>query len=54
MLRRDSCSKKVYLSTLESRDHFLRSREDGIANREWTEKFVANLVHAPGSANVAR
>jgi len=34
------------------RDHFLHSHEDGNANREWTDKVIAALVHAPGSANV--
>jgi hypothetical protein len=38
----------------EARNHFLHSHEDGEANREWTDKVIAALVHAPGSANVAR
>jgi hypothetical protein len=36
----------------EARNHFLHSHEDGDANREWTDKVIAALMHAPGSANV--
>lgn len=39
--------------SLEARNHFLRSHEDGDANREWTDKVIASLTHAPGSANIA-
>ena len=38
----------------EARDHFLHSHEDGDSNREWTDKIIAKLMHAPGSANVGR
>jgi hypothetical protein len=41
-------------TSLEGRDHFLHSHEDGDANRVWSDKIVASLTHAPGSANVAR
>ena len=40
--------------TLEARNHFLRSHEDGDENRAWTDKVIASLMHAPGSANVAQ
>ncbi len=40
-------------TSLAARNHFLRTHEDGDANREWTDKVVRSLVHAPGSANVA-
>lgn len=41
-------------TSLAARNHFLHTHEDGDANREWTDKVVRSLVHAPGSANVAR
>lgn len=40
-------------TSLEGRNHFIAEHEDGNANREWTDKVIAALVHAPGSANVA-
>lgn len=40
-------------TSLEGRNHFIAEHEDGNANREWTDKVVASLMHAPGSANVA-
>jgi hypothetical protein len=40
-------------TSLEGRNHFIAEHEDGNANREWTDKVVASLTHAPGSANVA-
>ncbi len=40
-------------TSLDARNHFLRSHEDGNPNREWSDKVVASLTHAPGSANVA-
>jgi hypothetical protein len=39
--------------SLEGRNHFIKEHEDGNANREWTDKVIAVLTHAPGSANVA-
>jgi len=38
----------------EARNHFLHAHEDGDANREWTDKVIAALMHAPGSANVGQ
>ena len=38
---------------LEGRNRFIAEHEDGNENREWTDKVVASLTHAPGSANVA-
>lgn len=40
-------------TSLEGRNHFIAEHEDGNENREWTDKVVASLTHAPGSANVA-
>ena len=40
-------------TSFEARNHFLHSHEDGDANRVWSDKVVASLTHAPGSANVA-
>ena len=40
--------------SLEARNHFIATHEDGDANREWTDKVIASLTHAPGSANIAR
>jgi hypothetical protein len=40
-------------TSLEGRNHFLHSHEDGNAERVWSDKVVASLTHAPGSANVA-
>ena len=40
-------------TSLEGRNHFIAEHEDGNENREWTDKVVASLMHAPGSANVA-
>ncbi len=40
-------------TSLEGRNHFIAEHEDGNANREWSDKVVASLTHAPGSANVA-
>ncbi len=37
----------------EARNYFIATHEDGNANREWTDKVIASLTHAPGSANVA-
>ena len=39
--------------SFEARNHFIAQHEDGNENREWTDKVVASLMHAPGSANVA-
>jgi hypothetical protein len=36
----------------KARDHFLHSHEDGDQHREWTDRIIAALMHAPGSANV--
>ncbi len=38
----------------EARNHFLHAHEGGAENREWTDKVVRSLMHAPGSANVGR
>jgi len=38
---------------LDGRNHFIAEHEDGNANREWTDRVIASLTHAPGSANVA-
>ncbi len=40
-------------TSLDARNHFLHAHEDGNPNREWSDKVVASLTHAPGSANVA-
>jgi hypothetical protein len=40
-------------TSFEARNHFLHSHEDGDAERAWSDKVVASLTHAPGSANVA-
>jgi hypothetical protein len=36
----------------DARNHFIKEHEDGNENREWTDKVIAALTHAPGSANV--
>ena len=38
----------------EARNHFVATHEDGDANRAWTDKVIGSLIHAPGSANIAR
>jgi len=40
-------------TSFEARNQFLHSHEDGDANRAWSDRVVASLTHAPGSANVA-
>lgn len=40
-------------TSFEGRNRFLHEHENGDAKREWTDKVVASLMHAPGSANVA-
>jgi len=40
--------------SLEARNHFLATHENGDGNREWTDKIYRSLTHAPGSANIAR
>ncbi|MGZ8197083.1 MAG: hypothetical protein ACXWVP_01930 [Burkholderiales bacterium] len=39
--------------SLDARNHFIATHEDGDANRAWSDKVVASLTHAPGSANIA-
>lgn len=39
-------------ASLEARNHFLATHEDAPAEREWTDRVVLSLTHAPGSANV--
>lgn len=39
--------------SLQARNHFIATHEDGDVNREWTDEVIARLTHAPGSANVA-
>lgn len=40
-------------TSFEARNHFLHAHEDGEPNRAWSDKVVASLTHAPGSANIA-
>lgn len=40
--------------SLEARNHFLETHEDGDANRAWTDKVFRSFTRAPGSSNVAR
>jgi hypothetical protein len=40
--------------SLEARNYFIATHEDGDENRPWTDKVIASLTHAPGSANIAR
>jgi len=40
--------------SLEARNHFLSSHEDSKENEESQDKIMVSLMHAPGSANVAR
>ena len=39
--------------SLEGRDHFLVKHEAGQEQKDWTDKFVQMLTHAPGSPNIA-
>ncbi len=39
--------------SLEARNHFVAAHGDAVQNREWTQRVVEHLVHAPGSANIA-
>ena len=40
--------------SLEARNHFLATHEDGETNRAWTDKVFRSFTRAPGSSNVAR
>lgn len=39
--------------SLEARNHFETTHEDGDENREWTDRVFSNFTRAPGSSNVA-